>query len=169
MVKTNPEFWAELSVDHANDMQLPDTAETLPEDVEHDTELEDQDTDDSDLSLDTLITALTRTYLKPLALAKVEIWHHSQMLKMWIWSQKWSCQWNQMMNKGRAVVWVVVVERETRCLISITRDSGSTMTEMTGRMIAYFPPLLAESMGMANVWQHGGISAKVNLFVFLFT
>src|SRR3954464_10583883 len=86
------------------------------------------------------------------------------MLKTWIWSWKWSCQWNQMMNKGRTAVWVVVMERETRCLISITRDSGSTMTEMTGRMIAYFPLPLAESMGMANVWQHGGISAKVNLF-----
>jgi len=33
-------------------------AEKSPEDVEHDTELEDQDADDSDLSLETLITVL---------------------------------------------------------------------------------------------------------------
>jgi len=60
MAKTNPEFWAELSGGGADDVQLPDAAETLPEDVEHDTELEDQDSDDSDLSLETLITALTK-------------------------------------------------------------------------------------------------------------
>jgi hypothetical protein len=60
MAKTNPEFWAELSVGGADNVQLPDATETLPEDVEHDTELEDQDSDDSDLSLETLITALTK-------------------------------------------------------------------------------------------------------------
>ena len=60
MTKTNPKFWAELSMGGADDVQLPNATETLPEDVEHDTELEDQDADDSDLSLKILITALTK-------------------------------------------------------------------------------------------------------------
>ena len=60
MVKMNPKFQAELSGGGADDVQLPNATETLPEDAEHDTELEDQDSDDSDLSLETLITALTK-------------------------------------------------------------------------------------------------------------
>jgi tRNA(Ile)-lysidine synthase TilS/MesJ len=39
---------------------LPDVAETLQEDLEFNTELEDKDADDSDVSMQTLITALTR-------------------------------------------------------------------------------------------------------------
>ena len=63
MAKTDPDFWAELTKDPSNsddEFQLPDIAETLPEDIEHDTKLEDQDADDSDLSMQTLITALTK-------------------------------------------------------------------------------------------------------------
>lgn len=38
---------------------MSDVAETLQEDLEFSTELEDKDTDDSDVSMQTLITALT--------------------------------------------------------------------------------------------------------------
>ncbi len=59
----DPDFWAELTKDPSdsdNDFQLPDIAETLPEDIKYDTQHEDQDADDSDLSMQTLITALTK-------------------------------------------------------------------------------------------------------------
>ncbi len=56
---TDPAFWAELTVNQP-DENLPGMEETLPEDVEPDTGLEDADADDSDLSMPTLISALTR-------------------------------------------------------------------------------------------------------------
>ena len=59
MRTTDPEFWEELTRGQP-DKQLPDVAETLQEDVEFDTELEDKDADDSDVSMQTLITALTK-------------------------------------------------------------------------------------------------------------
>jgi len=59
MKTTDPEFWAELTMDQS-DESLPGMEETLPEDVEPSTELEDADADDSDLSMPTLIAALTR-------------------------------------------------------------------------------------------------------------
>jgi hypothetical protein len=58
MRTTDPEFWEELTRGRSNE-QLPDVAETLQEDLEFDTELEDKDTDDSDVSMQTLITAMT--------------------------------------------------------------------------------------------------------------
>ena len=58
MRTTDPEFWEELTRGQP-DEQLPDVAETLQEDLEFDTELEDKDADDSDVSMRTLITALT--------------------------------------------------------------------------------------------------------------
>lgn len=60
MAKTNPNFWAELTIGEADDVQLPDVIETLPKDVQPNTELKDQDADDSDLPLQTLITALMK-------------------------------------------------------------------------------------------------------------
>jgi hypothetical protein len=59
MRTTDPEFWEELTRSQ-HDKQLPDVAETLQEDLEFDTKLEDKDADDSDVSMQTLITALTR-------------------------------------------------------------------------------------------------------------
>ena len=58
---TDPKFWEELTRGQSDgeDSELPDINETLPEDVEPDTELVDQDADDSDLSIQTLITTLT--------------------------------------------------------------------------------------------------------------
>ena len=55
----DPEFWKELTRGQP-DEHLPSIAETLQEDLKFDTELEDKDTDDSDVSMQTLITALTR-------------------------------------------------------------------------------------------------------------
>jgi hypothetical protein len=59
MRTTDPEFWEELTRGQP-DEQLPDVAETLHEDLKFDTELEDKDADDSDVSMQTLVTALTR-------------------------------------------------------------------------------------------------------------
>lgn len=56
---TDPAFWAELTMSRP-DENLPGTEEILPEDVEPDAGLEDADADDSDLSMLTLIAALTR-------------------------------------------------------------------------------------------------------------
>jgi hypothetical protein len=55
----DPEFWEELTRSQPN-KQLPDIAEMLQEDLEFGTELEDKDADDSDVSMQTLITMLTR-------------------------------------------------------------------------------------------------------------
>jgi hypothetical protein len=57
MRTTNSEFWEELTRGQPN--ELPDVGETLQEDLEFDTELEDKDADDSDVSMQTLITTLT--------------------------------------------------------------------------------------------------------------
>lgn len=59
MRTTDPEFWEELTRSQHNE-QLPDVAETLQEDLEFNTKLEDKDADDSDVSMQMLITALTR-------------------------------------------------------------------------------------------------------------
>jgi hypothetical protein len=56
---TDLAFWAELTMNQP-DENLPGMEETLPEDVEPDAGLEDADADDSDLSMPTLIAALTR-------------------------------------------------------------------------------------------------------------
>src|SRR4051812_10745618 len=88
MAKMNPEFWAELSADHANDMQLPDTVETLPEDVEHNTELDDQDANDSDLLLETLITALTKDIPETISSHKSGKLTSLTDAENMVWSQK---------------------------------------------------------------------------------
>ncbi len=59
MRTTDPKFWEELTRGQSNE-QLPDITETLQEDLEFNTEHEDEDTDDSDVSMQTLITVLTR-------------------------------------------------------------------------------------------------------------
>jgi hypothetical protein len=59
MKTMDPEFWEELTRSQP-DERLPDVAETLQEDLGFNTELEDKDADDSDVSMQTLITALTR-------------------------------------------------------------------------------------------------------------
>jgi hypothetical protein len=55
----DPEFWEELTRSQPNE-RLPDVAETLQEDLGFDTKLEDKDADDSDVSMQILITVLTR-------------------------------------------------------------------------------------------------------------
>jgi hypothetical protein len=57
MKHNNPLFWAELTQSDPQD--LPDPAKTLPEDCEPDTNLENKDSDDSNLPLQMLIDAMT--------------------------------------------------------------------------------------------------------------
>jgi len=66
MKNTNPEFWEELTKGQNDDQHLPAPTETLPEDVEPDTHLEDEDTDDSDLSVETLVMAMTKDHIPPI-------------------------------------------------------------------------------------------------------
>lgn len=63
MKTTNPEFLEELVKGENDNEQLPNITKTLPEDVEHDTNHEDEDADDSDLSVGTLVTALTGEHI----------------------------------------------------------------------------------------------------------
>jgi hypothetical protein len=59
MRTTDPKFWEELTRGESNE-KLPDISENLQEDLEFDTGLEDKDADDSDVSMQTLITVLTK-------------------------------------------------------------------------------------------------------------
>jgi hypothetical protein len=57
MKHNDPLFWAELTQSGPQD--LPDSAKTLPEDCEPDTNLEDKNLDDSNLPLQLLIDTMT--------------------------------------------------------------------------------------------------------------
>jgi hypothetical protein len=59
---TNAEFWGELTGQELDDNlnQLPKSDETLSEDIEPDASLEDNDADDSDLSIQTLINVMIK-------------------------------------------------------------------------------------------------------------
>ena len=62
----NAEFWGELTGLELNDNQLPllpKSDEILSEDIEPDTSLEDNDADDSDLSIQTLIDVMVKNDL----------------------------------------------------------------------------------------------------------
>ena len=59
MRTTDPKFWEELTRGESNE-KLPDISENLQEDLKFDTGLEDKDADDSDVSMQTLITVLTK-------------------------------------------------------------------------------------------------------------
>ena len=63
---TNAEFWGELTGNTSQELNehLPKSDETLPEDIEPDAaSLEDNDTDDSDLSIQTLINVMVKNDL----------------------------------------------------------------------------------------------------------
>jgi hypothetical protein len=61
MRTTDPEFWEELTRGGSNeDLPESDINENFQEDVEFDTVLEDTDADDSDVSMQTLTTMLTK-------------------------------------------------------------------------------------------------------------
>jgi hypothetical protein len=57
MKRDDPLFWSELT--GVDPQDLPDSTKTLPEDCEPDTNLEDEDADDSNLPLQMLIDAMT--------------------------------------------------------------------------------------------------------------
>ena len=66
MRTTDPDFWKELTQNHPNDQDLPpaELNKPLAEDIESEsdksnTTIEDDDTDDSDLSVSTLINLMT--------------------------------------------------------------------------------------------------------------
>jgi hypothetical protein len=58
MRTTDPEFYAELTQNNSGGQDLPATDVTLPEDVEPSTCLEDDDADDSDLSMNIVINSM---------------------------------------------------------------------------------------------------------------
>jgi hypothetical protein len=62
---TNAEFWVELTGGQELDdnQLLPKSDETIPEDVKPDASLEDNDADDSDLSIQTLINVMIKNDL----------------------------------------------------------------------------------------------------------
>ena len=60
---TNAEFWEELTRLESNKIQLPKSDEILSEDVKPDASLEDNDADDSDLSIQTLINVMVKNEL----------------------------------------------------------------------------------------------------------
>jgi hypothetical protein len=63
---TNAEFWGELTGhagQEANKNRLPKSNEILSEDIEPDVSLEDNDADDSDLSIRTLINVMVKNDL----------------------------------------------------------------------------------------------------------
>jgi hypothetical protein len=66
MKNTNPEFWEELTKGQNNNQHLPTPTETLPEDVEPDIHLKDEDMDDSDLSVETLVMAMMKDHIPPI-------------------------------------------------------------------------------------------------------
>jgi hypothetical protein len=59
MRTTDPEFWAELTGNDSGRQDLPAADVILPEDVKPNTCLEDDEADDSDLSMNTLINSMT--------------------------------------------------------------------------------------------------------------
>jgi len=59
MRTTDPKFWEELTRGES-DEKLLDISENLQEDLKFDTGLEDKDADDTDVSMLTLITVLTK-------------------------------------------------------------------------------------------------------------
>ena len=66
MRTTDQEFWKELTQNHSNAQDLPGLDEQLAEDIEPEsdkcnTTLEDDDADDSDLPISTLINMMTAT------------------------------------------------------------------------------------------------------------
>ena len=64
MRTTNAEFWGELTGGlELNANQLPKPDETISEDIEPDVSLEDNDADDSDLSIQTLINVMVKNDL----------------------------------------------------------------------------------------------------------
>jgi hypothetical protein len=60
---TNAEFWGELTRLESNEKHLPKSNEILSEDIEPDTSLEDNDADNSDLSIQTLINVMVKNEL----------------------------------------------------------------------------------------------------------
>ena len=60
---TNAEFWGELTGLESNENGLPKSDEILSEDIEPDASLEDNDADDSDLSIRTLIDVMVKNDL----------------------------------------------------------------------------------------------------------
>jgi hypothetical protein len=60
---TNVEFWEELTRLESNENRLPKSDEILYEDIEPDASLEDNDADDSDLSIKTLINVMVKNDL----------------------------------------------------------------------------------------------------------
>lgn len=63
MRTTNAEFWKELTGLESNEKPLPKSDEILSEDIEPDASLEDNDADDSDLSIQTLINVMIKNDL----------------------------------------------------------------------------------------------------------
>lgn len=61
MKTTDPTFWEELT--NSKTLDLPNSNESQPEDVDHETSLEDVLADDSDLAMPTLIGVMTGSEL----------------------------------------------------------------------------------------------------------
>ena len=136
----DPEFWEELTRSQ-HDEQLPDVAETLQEDLEFDTELEDKDADDSDVSMQTLITALTRE----------DIPETVGFRKGGTLTSLTNTE-NVDLDEGMLPLAEANVENIPRpsgevghgtrqnlpASVTMERNSGSTTMMMTGRMTAYF-------------------------------
>ena len=68
---TNAEFWEELTRLESNEIRLPKSNEILSEVVEPDASLEDNDADDSDLSIQTLINVMVKNELPEIGRAHV--------------------------------------------------------------------------------------------------
>jgi hypothetical protein len=60
---TNTEFWRELTGLESNESQLPKSNKIISEDIEPDASFEDNDADDSDLSIQTLINVMVKNDL----------------------------------------------------------------------------------------------------------
>ena len=61
---TNAEFWGELTAgQELNEDQLPKSDKTFSKDIKPDASLEDNDADDSDLSIQTLINVMVKNDL----------------------------------------------------------------------------------------------------------
>jgi hypothetical protein len=60
---TNAKFWEELTAIESNENRLPKSDEIVSEDIEPDASLEDNDADDSDLSIKTLISVMVKNDL----------------------------------------------------------------------------------------------------------
>jgi hypothetical protein len=60
---TNTEFWRELTGLESNESQLPKSNKIISEDIEPDASFEDNNADDSDLSIQTLINVMVKNDL----------------------------------------------------------------------------------------------------------